>query len=276
MHSLKNKTVFITGAGGGIGRECAIAFADAGAEVILTDISAEAVAALATELSAKGTRCHHFALDVADANAYAQLSESIIESIGCPDILINNAGIGFIGNIANTTTDIWQRTLDINLMGVVNGCKAFASPMQQSGKKAHIVNVSSMSTKSVMPNLSAYVASKYAVEGFSEVLAMELHDSQITVTCVHPAVINTAIVHHEKMVAEHISTEQIDRLQHYYQTKGCAPSVVAEDILNAVIKDTAVLYTGPMAVFTALLYRLLPKTLLRRLMLKMAKEVGYA
>jgi len=276
MQQLMNKTVLITGAGGGIGRECAIVFARAGAEVILTDISADAVAALASELAAQGSRCHHFALDVANEDAYTRLSGSILENIGCPDILINNAGIGFIGNLANTPTDIWRRTLDINLMGVVNGCKAFVEPMKRAAKKAHIVNVSSMSTKSVMPNLSAYVASKYAVEGFSEVLAMELHDSQITVTCVHPAVINTAIVHHEKMVAEHISQEKIDRLQHYYETKGCAPSVVAQDILTAVVKDTAVVYSGPMAKLTALLYRLLPKTILRRLMLKLAKEVGYA
>jgi len=276
MQSLNNRTVFITGAGAGIGRECAVTFAAAGANIILTDISAEAVETLAAELTQQGTRCHHFALDVSDAEAFQRVSQSIIEDIGCPDVVINNAGIGFIGDFAHTTTDVWKRTLDINLMGVVNGCRAFVEPMKLAKQKAHLINVSSMSTKSIMPNLSAYIASKYAVEGFSEVLAMELHDTPITVTCVHPAVINTAIVRHEKMVAENISSEQIDRLQNYYQTKGCSPSVVAQDILTAVQNSSAVIYTGPLAKLTALLYRLLPKTVLRRLMHKLAKEVGYA
>ena len=274
---MKSRIVFITGAGAGIGYECASAFAADGYDIIATDYNYDALQNVRKHVQAMDRACHIYQLDVSDADAFESVAEQVVNDVGCPDVVINNAGIGFIGSVENTSLEIWKQTIDVNLLGVVHGSRAFLADMRKNTaeKVANIVNVSSLSTKSPMPNLSAYVASKYAVEGFSEVLDMELEDTNIFVTTVHPAVINTAIVKNESMQGNNISDEQLLRLQSYYQNKGCHPSEVAEDILSAVKRNKAVLYTGPLANITAFMYRLLPKRQLRKMMVKIARGVGY-
>jgi len=147
--------------------------------------------------------------------------------------------------------------------------------MKAARSHKHIVNVASLASRAPVPNMSAYAASKFAVEGFSKTLSMELEDTQVDVTCVHPAVINTAIVRNEKMVSPNISDDQLQRLQHYYTTKGCHPNVVANDIVKAVTKGTFSLYTGPDAGITALFMRFLPWSLAKRLTTSAARRVGY-
>lgn len=274
---MKTKLAFITGAGAGIGYECASVFAAAGCDIIATDCNQSALQSVKDHIQAIGRKCYTYTLDVSNAEQFESVADDVVIQVGCPDIVINNAGIGFIGSVENTSLEMWKRTLDVNLLGVVHGSRAFLPAMRKNTEaaKMNIVNVSSLSTKSSMPNLSAYVASKYAVEGFSEVLDMELNGSNIFVTTVHPAVINTAIVKNEAMVGDNITDEQIVRLQSYYQNKGCHPRKVAEDILAAVKGNKAALYTGPLANFTALMYRLMPKRQFRNTMVKVSKHVGY-
>lgn len=123
-----------------------------------------------------------------------------------------------------------------------------------------------------VPNMSAYAASKHAVVGLSEVLAQELHDSPISVLVVCPGVINTAIVHVSPSAG--FSDAQVRKLQTYYAEKGCHPRVVAADVVSAVRRGKAFLFTGPGALPGYLAMRL-SRRLGRWMNIAAARQVGY-
>jgi len=273
--SLKNKRVLITGAASGIGYELALAFAKQGCEVIATDIQEDALKELQQEIHLNDGNCDIYPLNVTEVESWQALAYKLAEQNQTPDILINNAGIAYIASLMETTQQMLDRTLDINIKGVVYGCQAFIPEMTKSSSPKHIVNVASAASKAPMPNMAIYAATKFAVEGFSDVLAMELHNSNINVMCVHPGIIDTEIVKQRAMIGASISNEQINKLQNHYTSKGCHPSVVAEDIVNGIQKGQAAILTGPGAFFGGVLSRVLPKRLLRTIIRKLAPKYGY-
>ena len=272
---LKDKTVLITGAASGIGYEMVLAFAREGCSVIATDIQETALEAVKKEAESLGVSCFTHRLDVTDRDAWLALAERLSEDKQTPDVLINNAGIAYIANLMETSPQMVDRTLDINIKGVVYGCQAFIPHMKDCNTAKQIVNVASAASKAPMPNMSVYAASKFAVEGLTDVIAMELNDTRISVLCAHPGIIDTPIVKNRAMIGASISDDQIERLQNHYSTKGCHPSVVAQDIVKAVKKGNAAVLTGPSAFTGGLLSRLLPKRLLRSVITKMAPRLGY-
>ncbi|HEY1091768.1 MAG TPA: SDR family NAD(P)-dependent oxidoreductase, partial [Burkholderiaceae bacterium] len=194
VHDLRNKRVLITGAGSGIGRAAALAFVRQQAHVIASDIEPSALQALRDEIEALGGACSIYTVDVADASAMQRFAAQMAQDGGAPDVLINNAGIGYLGQFLKSDLAHWRRVLDINLMGVVNGCHHFLPLMLAAGGPRQVLNVASTAGLYPAPAMAAYAASKFAVFGFSEVLKMELDGSQIGVTTVCPGVINTPIV----------------------------------------------------------------------------------
>ena len=272
---LENKIVLITGAASGIGLEVALAFAKEGAKVIATDIQEDALAKVQSQIEALGGSCTSIVLNVADRDAWQALASSLAKDNRVPDVLVNNAGIGYIAGFVETTEEMWRRTLDINVLGVAFGCEAFIPSMKASGTPKQLVNVASMASRTPLPNVSAYVASKWAVEGLTDSIAIELSDTAIGALCVHPGVINTPIVRNRQMMGASISEQQADRLQNYYTSKGCHPSVVANDIVAAVKRGSVSLPTGPNTRFTCFIVRLMPKKMLRKFLLKMAGDAGY-
>jgi NAD(P)-dependent dehydrogenase (short-subunit alcohol dehydrogenase family) len=273
--NLKDKTVLITGAASGIGYELVLAFAREGCSVIATDIQETALEAVKKEAESLGVSCFTHRLDVTDRDAWLALAERLSADNQTPDVLINNAGIAYIANLMETSPQMVDRTLDINIKGVVYGCQAFIPHMKDCNTAKQIVNVASAASKAPMPNMSVYAASKFAVEGLTDVIAMELNDTRISVLCAHPGIIDTPIVKNRAMIGASISDDQIERLQNHYSTKGCHPSVVAQDIVKAVKKGKAAVLTGPGAFTGGLLSRLLPKRLLRSMIVKMAPRLGY-
>jgi NAD(P)-dependent dehydrogenase (short-subunit alcohol dehydrogenase family) len=273
--NLKDKLVLITGAGSGIGYEMVLAFAKEGCTVIATDIQEAALEAVKKEAESLGAPCFTHRLDVTDRDAWLALADRLAAENKTPDILINNAGIAYIVGLMEATPQMLDRTLDINVKGVIYGCQAFIPAMRAADTPKQIVNVASAASKAPMPNMSVYAGSKFAVEGLSDVIAMELNDTNIGVLCAHPGVIDTPIVKNRAMIGASISDDQIERLQKHYSTKGCHPSVVAQDIVRVVKKGNAAVLTGPGAFFGGLLSRLLPKRLLRSMIVKMAPRLGY-
>ncbi len=273
--SLKHKRVLITGAGSGIGYELAQAFANEGSSIIATDIQQQALEKLKQELESQGSDCDTHLLNVTDRDAWLALAQQLNAGNRSPDILINNAGIGYIAGILETTPEMLDRTLDINVKGMIYGCQAFIPTMKASNTPKQIINVSSAASKIPVPNMGAYAASKFAAEGLTDVLAMELNNTCIKVLCAHPGVIDTAIVKNRAMMGASISDTQINRLQKHYSSKGCHPSVVAADIINAMKKGQVAVLTGPEAVSAGLLSRLLPKRWLHSLAVKRGAQVGY-
>ncbi len=273
VKSISGRTVLITGAGSGIGFETALAFAREGATIIATDVLQAGLDTLRPEVEKLGVGFRDALLDVSDEQAFESLAAQLAAEGQLPDIVVNNAGIGYMNPFADTTPEQWRRTLDINVLGVAWGSRLFLRLWQERGTAGHLVNVASGASVTPMPNMAAYAASKYAVEGLCEVLQMELADTRIRVSCVHPGVINTAIVKHDER--SDLPREQLERLQRYYHEKGAHPSVVANDIVSGVKSGKPNIFTGPGTGLAPILKRLLPRKSFRRLMMKAARDTGY-
>ncbi len=271
--NFSGKTVFVTGAGSGIGYATALAFSIAGANIVATDIVQQGLDNLGQELSSRGVKHRLEILNVGDEQAFQTLADQLVADNWLPDIVLNNAGIAYLDSFVNTSGDQWRRTLDVNLLGVAYGSRIFIQHWQENGIAGHLVNVASGAAVSPMPNMAAYAATKYAVDGLCEVIAMELSDSDIQVSCVYPGVINTAIVQHNDMMA--IPREQIERLQQHYIEKGDSPDVVAQAIVKGVSAGHSYIFTGPGTTVAPLLKRFLPRGTYRNVLRKLAKGIGY-
>lgn len=265
----------ITGAGAGIGRETVLAFARAGATVTATDIDLAGLAALKADAAQEGLEIRTARLDVTDPASWSALAAELKADDALPDILVNNAGVGFFGSLLETPMEVYERVLRINVLGVVMGCQTFAPAMIASGRPSAIVNIASAASANPIPNMNAYAASKFAVEGLTEGLAMELSRSKVRVMSVHPGIINTAIVRNPVGVAPSITAAQLDGLQAYYVAKGCLPDVVGRAIVAAVAAGKPKLFVGPVAQLSALLRRFAPTLLKRRLTLATATQIGF-
>jgi NAD(P)-dependent dehydrogenase (short-subunit alcohol dehydrogenase family) len=273
IKDFQGKTVFITGAGSGIGYQTALIFAEQGAAIVATDVNQNSLEQLRPEIERHGVRCFCYSLDVTDEAAYATLVGQLAESDHLPDIVINNAGLGTTSPFLDISTEDWRLTLDVNVLGVALGCRLFSALWRAHAMPGHLVNIASMATFSPPANLSAYVASKYAVEGLSEVLVMELQDYGIDVTCVHPGIINTAIVHNKTLMK--LEPAQIERLQRHYREEGVHPRVVAEDILRGVRSKASTILSGKDVGKMAFLKRFLPRKAFRKVLINGSRKIGF-
>ncbi|MBL0075703.1 MAG: SDR family NAD(P)-dependent oxidoreductase [Rhodocyclaceae bacterium] len=272
--NLKDKQVLITGAGSGIGRAAAIAFARRGANIVASDIQLGPLEAVKQEIETFGVTCLIYVVDVSNETAMKEFAASVHEKVGAVDVLINNAGIAYFGLFLESDLEHWPRVLNVNVMGVVHGCRYFIPQMIAAGGPRQVLNVASSAGNFPAPSMAAYAASKHAVAGFSEVLKMELADTQIGITTVCPGVINTAIVTTGAGVAPSVPASQIAKLQAYYLAKGCSPDVVAADMVRAVEKGQDICLTGPGAALVFHLKRLSLR-LVRMATVVSARRMGY-
>lgn len=271
---VRGRWVLITGAASGIGLSCAHAFAREGAKLVLSDISQTALDEACGAMSAKGVECIGLTCDVSSEDQVHEFAAKVLAQTGTIDVLINNAGIGFLGDFLHTPVSVWNRIVSINLMGAVLVTRAFLPAMQADGGPKAIVNVSSALGFTASPAVSAYAATKHAMVGFSEALGMELAGSPITVSIVAPGVINTSIVKSPDAVAENVSDAQLSKIQTYYREKGCHPDVVARDMVSAVRAGRRIAPSGPAASIMVLLPRI-SRGLMRRIASAAARQIGY-
>ena len=193
---LRDKVIGITGGGSGIGRACALAYADEGATVAVTDLGdrAEAVARLIVE---RGGRAGAFTLDVTDRASIAGVVDAIVAQLGRIDIWHNNAGVSTMGRFLELTERDWDFNMDINAKGVFNCSQVVARHMIESGG-GKIINTASMAgKKGDVAFLPHYVASKFAVVGLTQAMAAELAPSGITVNAICPGYVLTPMQDNE-------------------------------------------------------------------------------
>lgn len=250
----------ITGAGSGIGRATAFAFAERGAQVIATDVDLAAATRTAELASLIGPRAHAHRLDVADAEIFTDVTDQLMKEHGVPSIVVNNAGIGHFGTVLGTSEDEWHRVLDVNLWGVLRGCRAFGPRMAERGAPGHIVNVASAAAYLPSKQLAAYAASKAAVAMMSDCLRAELAGSGIGVSVVFPGFINTNIT--RTTTFSGLSPEQQqarrERGARLYARRNYPAEKVAESIVDAVLRRRASVAVTPEARAGRLLSRLAP------------------
>ncbi|OQO92682.1 short chain dehydrogenase [Saccharomonospora piscinae] len=236
------RLVVVTGAGGGIGRATALAFARDGADLALADLDAASLDTAAEQARALGVDVTTHLLDVADGDALAAFADTVTRESGVPDVVVNNAGIGLAGRVLDTTDAEWQRLADVNLWGVTRGCTLFAERMVERGEGGHLVNVASMAA--YLPNgfLPAYSTVKAAVLMFSECLRAELASSGIGVSAVCPGFVATGIVEATRFAGTDEAEQRRRRrgAQRFYTARNARPEAVAEDVVRAVLDNRAV------------------------------------
>lgn len=254
----------VTGAGSGIGRATAFAFAESGARVVAVDRDGEAAARTA-ELSRLigAPRAWAETVDVSDEQAMEKLAEKVAAEYGVVDVLVNNAGIGLSGSFFDTTPDDWRRVLDVNLWGVIHGCRLFGRQMAERAQGGHIVNTASAAAYQPSKVLPAYSTSKAAVLMLSECLRAELAGQGIGVTAVCPGIVNTGITSTATFagVDDEEQRRRQKRAARLYGLRNYPPEKVAEAILRAVVRNDAVVPVTPEARGARLLSRWMPGAL---------------
>lgn len=183
--TFKDQSVIITGASAGIGRSLALRLADEGARVVLAARSVERLESLAQECRQRGGQALVVSTDVADETQCWMLVERTLQEYGRLDMLINNAGIGLVARLDELPDlRLFKQVLDVNFYGVLYCTHAALPHLKQA--KGRLVNISSVGGLSALPHNTAYIASKFALEGFSESLRMELHADGVSVTVISP------------------------------------------------------------------------------------------
>jgi NAD(P)-dependent dehydrogenase (short-subunit alcohol dehydrogenase family) len=192
---IKDKVCIVTGASSGIGKGIAELFAQEGATVVLTDIQEEKGKQAAEEIKSKGYKASFFNQDVSNENTWANLMEYTLNNHKKLDVLVNNAGIGFVKSISEMTLADLRKVLSINLESVFLGCKHGAETMKRSQVRGgSIINISSNMIYAPMKKQSAYCMSKTGVAIFTRVAAMEFAKDGIRVNTVYPGFTETAIL----------------------------------------------------------------------------------
>jgi NADP-dependent 3-hydroxy acid dehydrogenase YdfG len=213
--SLAGKVVAITGAARGIGKATATALTRKGARVAIGDLDLELAQQTTAELGGGAVALQ---LDVTDRDSFSSFLDEAERELGPLDVLINNAGIMPLGRFADEDDATAQRMVDINLHGVILGTKLALARMEPRNQ-GHIVNIASQAGKAGFPGGATYCATKHAVVGLSEAVRAELFETDIEVSCVMPAIVNT---------------ELAAGLKEARGLKNLEPEQVADAIVNAL------------------------------------------
>jgi 3-oxoacyl-[acyl-carrier protein] reductase len=190
---LEGRVVLVTGAGRGIGRALAHAFARAGAKVALLGRTKKNLLEVQKELKDSGATTFVVSADVADEGAVSRAVVAVEQQLGPADVLVNNAGIFAAAPVEKMDAVVFDRVLAVNLRGPFLMSRAVL-PGMKSRKRGHIVNIASTAGRCGFPGGGAYCASKFGLAGLSEVLLHEARTSNVRVTCVFPETVSTDLM----------------------------------------------------------------------------------
>ena len=234
MFNLKNKTALVTGAGSGIGRAIALALADHEAQVVVTDREIEAGRETVALITKRGRSASFHRIDITDEAAVTDLAKQTPPI----DVLVNNAGIGHVGDIARTGRADLERLLTVNVVGTFNVCKAFVPGMLERGAGSVIAIASIGGVLAVRERL-AYNTSKHAVVGLMKSLALDHTHRGVRFNCVCPGRVQTPFV--TQRIAESPNPEAARREMASTQLTGrmATPEEVAAAVIYLAADESA-------------------------------------
>lgn len=239
------KTAVVTGAGSGIGRVIALALADAGCKVMITDIVEERVNEVVDELKSKGAETKGYVVDHSKREKVEKFAEDFFAEWGHIDILCSNAGVGGGGRFEEIPLEDWDWMLGVNLWGAIYMLYYFVPKMIEREQGSIMLTASDAGLYTI-PCMSTYNTSKYAVMGLGETLRQELYIYNIKVSVLCPGFINTRIVADGKVYLYKDDGESAKReVVEFYATKGVDPSIVAKHALRGLEKDKGIILAPP-------------------------------
>ena len=257
-----NKVIAITGAGSGIGRALALNLAGRGAVLALADKDADGLAEARRLLGNRPASIT--TLDVTDTDALNAWVEGAVTEFGRLDGIINNAGLSVVAPFADCPREDFDRVMAVNFTGVVEGCRAALPHVRAAAAKGGIgwiVNISSVFGMMGYPTQSAYNASKYAVRGLTEAMALELAvtDPNVCVIRVHPGGIKTNVAKNSKQIALLPGQDpNTDFAAEFEKNAPTTPEQAAEIIVTGMAKRRTRVLIGPDARFIDWMVRLFP------------------
>ncbi|KRB72720.1 hypothetical protein ASE01_21965 [Nocardioides sp. Root190] len=244
----------VTGAGSGIGRVTARRLAAKGCDVALVDLRPDGLEETARLVRAEGRLASTHLADVSDAERMAALPEEVLALHDAVHVLVNNAGVTSVGPFADERLEDIRLLVDVNIWGVVHGCRTFL-PVLREQEEAHIVNVSSIAGLLGLPHTATYALTKGAVKAFSEALRGELAGTTVGVSVIYPGTHRTAIA----ATARGSDGARVAKLsQGRLGVLMPPPSLVARRIVKAIEKDQARAVVGPDARVIDLASRIAP------------------
>jgi 3-hydroxybutyrate dehydrogenase len=206
--ALKGKVAVVTGAASGIGFAIAKAMSDAGAKVVIADISAPAGEAALASLRGSGATAEFVSGDISKSADVRRLMDAANKEFGRIDILVNNAGLQHIASIVEFPEERWDYLIGVILTGTFLCCK-YAVPHMIRQKWGRVINIASLHGKVASPFKAAYIAAKHGVVGLTKVLALEVAEHNITSNAICPAYVRTPLV--EKQIDEQARRHGISR-----------------------------------------------------------------
>jgi NAD(P)-dependent dehydrogenase (short-subunit alcohol dehydrogenase family) len=250
MRDLTGKTAFVTGGASGIGLALGRACAEAGMRVMLADIEETALDA-AVESFGGGAEVRCVRCDVTDYESVERAARAALDAFGKVHLVCNNAGVSGREGGDEISLAEWRWVIDVNLLGAVHGVKAFLPILARQGEGGHFVNTASMAGFLPGIGFSPYVATKFAVVGMSEGLAIKLAPAGIGVSVLCPGWVNTRISTSERNRPASYGAEPprpptpLEAKLAQYVKNGLAPEVVAALVLDAVRENRLYIFTHP-------------------------------
>jgi NAD(P)-dependent dehydrogenase (short-subunit alcohol dehydrogenase family) len=187
--TVNGKVIAVTGGARGIGHATAKTLRQLGAKVAIGDVDEAAVKEAGTDLDVG----FYARLDVTDRQSFTTFLDDVERELGPVDVLVNNAGVCPAGRFVDEPDEITQRTIAINIFGVILGTKLAAERMVKR-RKGHIINIASLAALGAVPGIATYTATKHAVLGFTDTARLELRGTGVTLSAVLPTLTNTAMI----------------------------------------------------------------------------------
>jgi NAD(P)-dependent dehydrogenase (short-subunit alcohol dehydrogenase family) len=246
MKDISGKTAIITGAGSGIGLGIATALAEAGANVVMTDIQKDAVEQAAHALSGTNKRVLPLRIDVTQEQSVLHGLAEAERNFGKLHIACNNAGVPMHGTrLTDVPPEDWEFVIGVNMWGVIHGIRHFVPAILKHGEEGHVVNTASVAgfQNRRGTNQGPYSMSKYAVLSLSEALEHELEGTNVGVSVLCPGPVNTNISRGARNRPEHMGGPQIRAndeavLAERLATRGLDPKKVGERVVDAICTNT--------------------------------------
>ncbi|PCJ70370.1 MAG: acetoin dehydrogenase [Rhodobiaceae bacterium] len=257
MTSIAGKVAVVTGAASGIGRATACLLAAEGARLAITDVDRAGLEKTAETIRAAGGQVTTYLVDVANKDAVYGFADQVAADMGGADIVLNNAGVAQMARVEDLTYDDFEWVMNIDFWGMVYGTKAFLPQMQAKGA-GHVINVSSIFGLIAVPTQAAYNSAKFAIRGFTEALRLELKDTDINVSSVHPGGIKTNIVRNARFLQSTSVGEREEAVSGFDKLARTTPEKAAMTIVKGIKKNKPRILIGFDARLVDWVQRLLP------------------